>query len=59
MRIRFHFDPLHLGFAASPPANYVPQNVTPVFSLERWKAPVIALETAAEKSGVRLGSPSV
>jgi hypothetical protein len=32
------------------PAN-VPQDVTPVCSLQRWNEPVIALETALEKSG--------
>jgi hypothetical protein len=32
------------------PAN-VPQDVTPVLSIQRWNEPVIALETALEKPG--------
>ena len=50
MRIRFHFDPLHLGFAASPLAKYIPQDMTPVSSLQRCLEPVTALETALEQS---------
>jgi len=49
MRIRFHVDPLHLGFAVSPLAKYIPQDMTTVSSLQRCLEPVTALETALEK----------